>query len=227
MKMTGCEQVPVCAGRTDSGVHALNQVMHWDLPAHLTHSARAWIFGLNAHLRDIRLTWARRVPGHFHARFTALDRTYAYLILNVDCVPVFHAGRVAWERRPLDVDSMQQAANFLLGTHDFSAFQAAGCSAATSYRTLKTIQIEQRGSLIRITLCANAFLQRMVRIITGCLWQVGLGKWQADKIRSILHSKDRKQAAATAAAEGLYFLGPRYPMEFGLPPSPDGHILLA
>lgn len=217
----------VCAGRTDAGVHALGQVVHFSLNRRFDRSAKNWLLGINQHLPPtIRVRWVRRVPADFHARFSALRRTYSYLVWNDVVQPAFWSTRSALEGRLLDTHAMQKAAHMLCGEQDFAAFRAAGCSASTSVRQLHYLRVERRDRMVVFEICANAFLQRMVRIIVGCLMQVGRGQWQAQRLQQVLASKDRSQAAATAVAYGLYFLGPHYPPHFALPTPPSLASLL-
>ena len=212
----------VAAGRTDAGVHALHQVVHFDLPADCNRSAKAWLLGVNRLLKpQIRVHWVRRVLPEFHARFSACSRAYAYLICNRAILPASWHNKVALEANPLDIEAMQQAADLLKGEHDFAAFRSSNCSSKTSVRKVHRLQVVRKESLVCIEIQANAFLQRMVRIITGCLWQVGLNRMSPDTLRDILLSRDRSRAADTAVAQGLYFLGPQYPPRFGVPPAPD------
>jgi tRNA pseudouridine38-40 synthase len=206
----------VCAGRTDAGVHAAGQVIHFDSTAARTE--RAWRLGANTYLpNDVSLVWVREVPEHFHARFGATARSYRYLILNRDSRPGLATGRATWERRPLDADRMHEAAQVLVGEHDFSAFRAIECQAKSPVRCVERLAVTRDGDWVRLDVTANAFLHHMVRNITGLLVAVGSGDSSADRVASVLASRDRKTNAATAPPDGLYLSSVRYPAEFGLP----------
>jgi tRNA pseudouridine38-40 synthase len=205
-----------CAGRTDAGVHALGQVAHFDTGARRTR--RAWVLGANTELpRDVSLSWAMPVPGHFHARYSAEARTYRYLILNRLARSALLAGRACWVHRPLDEERMAQAARQLVGEHDFSAFRAAECQAKSPVRRLEHVGVERDGDWVTIEATANAFLHHMVRNIAGLLMAVGRGDAPAEWAAEVLASRDRTRNAATAPAAGLYFLRVRYPAPFHLP----------
>lgn len=211
----------VCAGRTDAGVHALGQVAHFDTAA--VRSARSWVLGANSELpSDISLTFARAVPDHFHARFSAEARTYRYLILNRGTRSALYARRAAWVHRRLDAAPMQEAALTLVGEHDFSAFRAAECQAKSPIRRLERLAVERRGEWIVIEATANAFLYHMVRNIVGLLMAVGRGDAPPAWARAVLLGRDRTKGAATAPATGLYFAAVRYPAAFALPAGPTG-----
>jgi len=199
-----------CAGRTDTGVHAICQVVHFDTPAE--RSERAWVLGCNSHLpAGASVLWARyAVPG-FHARFSARARTYRYRILNRWTRPGLLAGRVAWERRMLDDARMHFAAQALLGEHDFSSFRAPGCQARHAVRTLYSIRVERVGNEVVIEVTANAFLYHMVRNIVGTLIDVGAGRQPPEWVADVLARRRRAAAGVTATAEGLYFVGVEYP----------------
>ena len=206
----------VCAGRTDSGVHARCQVAHFDTRA--LRSPRAWVLGANTELpADISLRWALPVPQHFHARYSAERRTYRYFVANRPWRSALNKGRAAAVFRPLDIARMREAAQPLIGDHDFSAFRSVFCQARTSRRQLTELSVERHGELITIEVTANSFLHHMVRNLVGLLIDAGLGKLDADQARAILESKDRKLASATAPAHGLYFWRSHYPAAFGLP----------
>ena len=205
-----------CAGRTDSGVHALCQVVHFDTQAQ--RSERGWILGVNSRLpSSVALRWAKTVPDKFHARFSAEARRYRYVILNRAMRPAFDARFVTWERMPLDADAMRDAAQALLGENDFSAFRSAQCQANTAMRNMQTIGIKRHGDRIEIQIQANAFLHHMVRNIVGSLLPVGRGERPIEWMAELLAGKDRNRAGPTAAASGLTFLKPLYPHGFNLP----------
>ena len=205
-----------CAGRTDSGVHARCQVVHFDTTA--VRSPRAWILGSNSRLPDsVCVRFAQTVPDDFHARFSATSRRYRYRILNRAIRPALEARYVTWERQPLDVDAMQAAANSLLGEHDFSAFRAISCQANSARRTVHEVTLTRHGDAIEMAIEANAFLHHMVRNIVGSLLPVGLGERPAAWVGQLLAGRDRTVAGPTAPPTGLTFEGPRYPGRFGLP----------
>lgn len=228
--LTRVADVPVQvvgAGRTDAGVHARGQVAHFDVDVQRTE--RSWVLGANSHLpAGIALRWAREVPGHFHARYTAQSRTYRYCILNRASRPALAAGRVAFVHRPLLLAPMQQAAQMLLGDHDFSAFRSAECQAASPVRSLQLLRIARIGQFVVLEVRANAFLHHMVRNIAGLLIAVGQGDRPPESAAAVLASRDRRLNAATAPAAGLYMWAVQYPPVFELPddsdmmPSPAG-----
>jgi len=206
----------VCAGRTDTGVHGLNQVVHLDSP--VARDEFSWIRGTNRHLpQDIAVQWAKEVPDTFHARNSARSRRYRYLLLEAPVRPALEAGQVGWVFRPLDGQALRDAAQRLVGEHDFSAFRAAGCQAASPVKTLYAISIERRGAYWRFDFHGNAFLHHMIRNIMGCLLCVGSGRQPPDWIERVLASRKREAAAPTFMADGLYFLGPQYDAELQLP----------
>ena len=214
----------LCAGRTDSGVHGLMQVIHFDTP--LDRPASSWVRGTNAFLpRDIAVEWAQVVPSEFHCRASALSRRYAYILVESAVRPSVDAGRVGWFYRPLDMVAMQQAAKYLLGEHDFTSFRASACQALSPVKTLQRIEISRRGAYWRFEFEANAFLHHMIRNIMGCLLLVGQGKQAPEWMKDVLAALDRDAAAPTFSPDGLYFLGPRYAPHWGLPdrtPAFDG-----
>jgi tRNA pseudouridine38-40 synthase len=209
-----------CAGRTDAGVHALAQVVHFDVD--VERSLSAWMRGGNALLPDaIAVNWARAVSADFHARFSATGRRYVYWLLNRAQRPGLLRGRVGWFYRRLDELAMQQAAQHLIGSHDFSAFRAAECQAKTPVKTMRQLEIRRRGDLIRFEFAADAFLQHMVRNIVGALVHVGSGRQPAGWIGEVLESRDRNRAAPTFAASGLYLAAVEYDASWALPSRPD------
>jgi len=212
-----------CAGRTDSGVHAQGQVIHFDAVAQ--RSERSWLLGGNTHLPDdIALRWVRIVPETFHARFSAAERRYRYVILNRPNRSALLAGRVALVRQPLDVAVMHRALAPLLGEHDFSSFRAQGCQARHPNRCVLHAAASREGDLIYIDIHANAFLHHMVRNIVGSVLEVGRGARPETWLAELLALRDRRQAGVTAPAAGLYLVDVIYPGDFGLPvgPSPIG-----
>lgn len=205
-----------CAGRTDTGVHALSQVVHFDTS--VQRPMRAWSFGANSHLdKRVAVHWAKRMPDDFHARFSALDRSYRYTIVNRATRPGYQAGTLGWERMPLDVTAMHVAAQRILGEHDFSTFRSAECQANHARRQLKRLDVSREHDRVLIDVCANGFLHNMVRILTGCLLAIGRGERSTHWMAELLEVKDRTQAGATAPANGLCFLQPTYPEPFGVP----------
>ena len=206
----------ICAGRTDAGVHATGQVVHFDTDA--ARAPFAWMMGSNSRLpRSVAVTWAQEVDADFHARFSARARRYRYRLLNRRVRPALEARFVAWERAPLDADAMHAAAQGLLGEHDFSAFRTSQCQAPNPVRDLQELRVERHGDEIHVEVQANAFLHHMVRNLVGTLLMVGRGEQDVAWPARILAGRDRTQAGPTAPAEGLTFLGPRYPSQWRLP----------
>lgn len=207
----------VCAGRTDAGVHASGQVVHFDTCAE--RGTRSWLLGVNANLpADINVTWASLVAGEFHARFSARSRTYRYLILNRLVRSALFRHRAWWVHEPLDEKAMQAGGDLLLGEHDFSAFRAAGCQAATAIREITRLSVERRAHWVMVTVTANAFLQHMVRNITGTLVAIGRGERDPGWAKSVLESTDRTAGGVAAPPHGLTFLDVSYPDQYGVPP---------
>lgn len=205
----------VCAGRTDSGVHACEQVAHFETDVSRTN--RSWLLGANCRLpRDIRILWIDRVPDVFHARFSAIARSYRYIILNTPVASALFQNKVCWEHRQLDDIIMHTAAQSLLGEHDFSAFRAAGCQAKSPVRQIEYLDVSRHGNLIYLDIKANAFLHHMVRNIAGSLMAIGKHEYSVDWLQAVLQGGDRRQAAMTASASGLYFVQAFYPREFNL-----------
>ena len=204
------------AGRTDRGVHARAQVAHFETSA--SRPLTAWVRGVNAFLPEsVAVLWAYPVPSEFHARYSALARTYRYRLINRPVRPALSARYAGWYHAPLDVQSMREAARALLGEHDFSAFRAAECEAKTPVRTVHAIAIERAGDEIQIVISANAFLHHMVRNIVGTLVYVGNGRYAPAWLGDVLASRDRAQAAPTFAAEGLYLERVDYDAQWALP----------
>ncbi|MGH8687692.1 MAG: tRNA pseudouridine(38-40) synthase TruA [Burkholderiales bacterium] len=205
-----------CAGRTDRGVHARRQVVHFD-----TGVARpdgAWVRGANALLPEsVAVQWAMPVPPDFHARYSALARTYRYVLVNRSVRPALAARHAGWCHAPLDLAAMREAARHLTGEHDFSAFRSAECQAKTPVRTVHSLDIERDGERIEFVLRANAFLHHMVRNIVGTLVYVGRGRHSPGWAGELLASRDRALAAPTFAAEGLYLERVEYAARWGLP----------
>jgi tRNA pseudouridine38-40 synthase len=210
----------VCAGRTDAGVHAFGQVVHFDSDA--ARNERAWRLGANTYLpNDVSVAWVREVAPHFHARFSATARSYVYRILNRDSRPGLAHGRATWERRPLEAARMHQAAQVLVGEHDFSAFRAIECQAKSPVRKVEEVAVRRAEQWVTLTITANAFLHHMVRNVAGLLISVGHGESPEERVAAVLAGRDRKANAATAPPDGLYLAAVRYPQEFGLPSATD------
>ncbi|WP_126444696.1 tRNA pseudouridine(38-40) synthase TruA [Sulfuricystis multivorans] len=206
----------VCAGRTDAGVHATAQLVHFDVA--VSRPLTAWVRGANAHLpREVAVRWAVPVGADFHARFAARARSYRYLLLNRPERPGLLAGRVGWCHRPLDLPAMRAASACLIGEHDFSSFRAAGCQAKSPVKTLYRFDIERQGDLIVFDCCANAFLHHMVRNLVGALVHVGVGRMSPDDFVRLLEARDRRLGAPTYAPDGLYLTGVEYDEAWGLP----------
>jgi tRNA pseudouridine38-40 synthase len=204
------------AGRTDRGVHAREQVIHFDTEA--ARPENAWVRGVNALLPDsVAVLWSREVDLQFHARYSALARTYRYQLLNRAVRPALAATHVGWFHLPLDVQTMRQAAAHLLGEHDFSAFRSSECQAKTPVRTLHALDIEAHGERIDFVVCANAFLHHMVRNIVGTLIYVGKGKHPPGWVAEVLDSRDRTKAAPTFGPQGLYLEKIQYDARWQLP----------
>ncbi|HEU4621427.1 MAG TPA: tRNA pseudouridine(38-40) synthase TruA [Burkholderiaceae bacterium] len=209
----------VCAGRTDTGVHALGQVVHLDTD--VERPTHAWVRGVNAHLpQSVAVRWAALVPDDFHARFSAERREYFYCIHNAATRSALLAHRAAWCFRPLDAGAMNEAATCLVGEHDFSSFRSAECQAKTPVKTVYSVRVTRVGQMIHLHIAANAFLHHMVRNIVGSLVYVGLGRKPGEWIQQVLDARDRKLAAPTYDAAGLYFVRVHYPRRFVLPESP-------
>lgn len=206
----------MCAGRTDTGVHGINQVVHLDTP--LSREPFSWVRGTNRYLpHDIAVQWSMEVPQAFHARNSAKGRRYAYIVLESPVKPALEHGRVGWSFRPLDGPAMQAAADLLLGEHDFSSFRSSECQSPTPVKTIRKLQVTRHGQYWRFEFEASAFLHHMVRNIMGCLIAVGAGSRPAAWVSEVLAARSRDAAAPTFAADGLYFLTPEYDEGWGLP----------
>ena len=207
------------AGRTDAGVHALNQVIHFDSDA--PRAPHAWLFGGNSQLpRDISLRWVQAATADFHARYAATARRYRYVMWTGRARSALLEGRVAWLIEPLDAERMHRAAQALVGEHDFSAYRDADCQSRTPMRNLHAIEVRRQGDFTVLDVKANAFLHHMVRNIAGVLMAIGQGKQPEDWARTVLESRSRAKGGVTADAAGLCFIGPEYPEAFGLPAAP-------
>lgn len=210
----------ICAGRTDAGVHATQQVVHFDAP--VDRPLTAWVRGVNAHLPDgVAVRWAQPVSDEFHARFSARGRRYRYLLLNRPQRPGLWQGRVGWFHGALDLAAMQLASERLLGEHDFSAFRAAECQAKSPIKTMTRASVRQAGSLFVFDFEASAFLHHMVRNLVGTLVYIGKGTQAPGWVDELLQMKDRKLAAPTFSPDGLYFRGPVYETQWALPDPAD------
>jgi tRNA pseudouridine38-40 synthase len=216
--MAGESVTVVPAGRTDAGVHATSQVVHFDTAAQ--RPATAWVRGVNASLpAAMAVLWAHPVDEAFHARFAAAGRHYSYLLLQRPERPALLAGRVGWYHRPLDAAAMEAACKVILGTHDFSAFRAAQCQAKSPVKTLRVARVATQGPLVRFDFSADAFLHHMIRNLVGALLRVGAGSADAAWLQTVLEGRDRRAGAPTFAPDGLYFTGADYDAGFGLPPT--------
>jgi tRNA pseudouridine38-40 synthase len=206
------------AGRTDTGVHACGQVIHFD-----TDTRRKdfeWLRGANSNLpADVAMLWVGEVEASFHARFAAIGRRYRYVILNRAVRPTFLARRVSWDHRPLDVAAMQLAAQYLIGAHDFTSFRAAQCQAKDPVRELRRLDVARQQEFVIIEVEANGFLHHMVRNIAGVLSSVGAGEQSPAWVHEVLLARDRSAGGVTAAADGLYLMRVQYPPHYRLPPT--------
>lgn len=204
------------AGRTDAGVHALMQVVHFD--TYVTRPDTAWVRGVNAFLPEtIRVVWAKIVEDNFHARFSAVQRRYQYLLLNQPTAPAIQADRASWYHLPLDIEAIRQALVYLHGEHDFSAFRASECQAKSPVKNLQIATVEKHAESLVFEFAANAFLHHQVRNMVGALVYVGNGKYQPEFIKELLLQKDRTLSPPTFSAAGLYLAGVQYNDAWGLP----------
>ena len=211
----------ICAGRTDTGVHATWQVVHFDTA--VERPERAWLLGLNTEMpRSVRAVAHFEMPEDFHARFSAVTRIYRYVFIHGTTPPALLHGLVTWLPYGVDLDRMRAAATYLQGEHDFSAFRASQCQASSPVRTLQSLQIDQCGGYCVVELRANGFLHHMVRNIMGSLFVVGRGSRPPEWVAEVLNGRDRQLAAATASSAGLYLCGVQYPERFQLPREPMG-----
>jgi len=206
----------VCAGRTDAGVHAACQVVHFD--SEVPRDERAWVLGSNTRLPgSVRMLWCQVVDSGFHARYAARARCYRYRIINRNIPPAMQRQFLSWERLPLDAEAMHRAAQSLVGEHDFSAYRTVQCQAKHPIRNLHSINVKRDGEQVVVDVQANAFLHHMVRNIVGTLIPVGRGEQPESWPGSLLSGRDRTVAGPTAPAAGLVFLGPKFPAEWKLP----------
>jgi tRNA pseudouridine38-40 synthase len=215
-----------CAGRTDAGVHASHQIVHFDSP--VSRNEKAWVCGGNMYLpNNISIHWAKPVPADFNARYSATARRYRYVILNTPSRPALLANGVTWQNHPLDEHKMHSAAQALIGELDFTSYRAVACQSPTPMRNVHFIEVSRVGDMVIIDLQANAFLQHMVRNIAGVLMAIGTGTKPVEWCREVLLAKDRRQAAATASPNGLYMVDVIYPSDFALPDSKPGPFFLS
>lgn len=215
-KVANHEVQVVCAGRTDTGVHASGQIIHFDTGAERT--IHSWVFGANANLpKDVSILWAKFVSDDFHARFSAQYRAYRYVIFSRHVRPSFLAHRVTWEYRELDETRMRAAARYLVGEHDFSSYRAVACQAKSPVRTVSRLEVTRNGPLYFIDIQANAFLHHMVRNVAGVLMSIGTGEQEPEWAREVLEARDRTLGGVTASPHGLYLSEVGYPEHFDLP----------
>lgn len=214
-----------CAGRTDAGVHGTGQVVHFETTARRKDAA--WTLGANTHLPpDIAVRWVSPVPDDFHARFSATARRYRYVIYNQRLRPAILGNGITHFYHPLDVEKMQRAGQCLLGENDFTSFRAVQCQSRTPMRNLIHLRVSRHGAYVVVDIKANAFVHHMVRNIVGSLMEIGCGNQAESWMAELLAAKDRKLAAATARAEGLYLVAVDYPDRFALPRPPMGPLFL-
>ncbi len=212
-----------CAGRTDRGVHALAQVVHFDTGVSRRESA--FVAGINRYLpADIRVQWATPVAETFHARFTALSRSYLYVLYNHHAQPAIFRQQVTWFPYALNVDAMAAAAEFLVGEQDFSSFRAADCQSKTVHRCVRQLQVRRTGDFVTVAITANAFLHHMVRNIVGVLLDIGTGKRTPEWAHTVLLAKDRRQAGITAPPQGLYLTVVEYPSAWQFPANTSSNL---
>lgn len=212
-----------CAGRTDTGVHAMSQIVHFDTAA--DRPLKAWLMGTNAELpAEVCVRWVKPVVVDFHARFSALKRRYRYIIYNHPVRSAVLAGKVSWQCLPLCAESMHREAQHLVGSHDFTSYRAAACQSRSPVRDVDYLAVQRQGDLVVLDIEANAFLMHMIRNIAGVLMAVGSGKQQSGWAREVLEARDRTLGGVTAPPHGLYFMGALYPPEYQLPayaPAPE------
>ena len=215
----------VCAGRTDTGVHATSQIIHFDCK--IERTIRAWIHGANSFLpKDVCVKWGREMPDAFHARYSALARRYRYVIYNAPIRPALLRCNVTWQYRPLEHRLMHEAAQSLIGEQDFTSFRSVECQSKTPMRNVHSLHVARNGDYIIIDISANAFLHHMVRNIAGVLIAVGSGRKPVSWVSEVLSAKDRRLGAETAPPYGLYLVGVDYPPEFSVPQTFAGPLFL-
>lgn len=214
-----------CAGRTDAGVHALGQVVHFDTSA--KRHPDAWIFGANAYLpKNVTVRWAKAIDYGFHARFSAIARRYRYIIYNNPIRPAILSGRVTWHYYPLDIARMQVAAQYFLGEQDFSSFRSSECSSQSVMRNIIEFLVRREKDFVIIEIEANAFLHHMVRNVAGVLMRIGAGWEEPEWAYAVLQAKDRRKAAETAPAHGLYLLRVCYPKPYDFPCPEENNLMI-
>ena len=212
-----------CSGRTDAGVHAFMQVVHFDTESR--RSTREWVRGINSYLpHDIKVLWSKELDETFHARYSATHRSYLYRILNNQTPSALWSKRSLFVPQKLDIRAMRAASKYLIGEHDFSSFRGSGCQSNSPVRTIEDIKITKKNNFITFELRANAFLLHMVRIVIGTLLMVGKREIKPVEMKNILNEKDRRIAGKTVSSSGLYFLGPKYPAKYHLPDFKDNLI---
>ena len=212
-----------CSGRTDAGVHAFMQVVHFDTESR--RSTREWVRGINSYLpHDIKVLWSKELDETFHARYSATHRSYLYRILNNQTPSALWSKRSLFVPQKLDIRAMRAASKYLIGEHDFSSFRGSGCQSNSPVRSIEDIKISKKNNFITFELRANAFLLHMVRIIIGTLLMVGKREIKPAEMKNILNEKDRRIAGKTVSSSGLYFLGPKYPAKYHLPDFKDNLI---
>lgn len=215
----------ICAGRTDTGVHALEQVVHFDTNA--SRKLHAWVLGTNTHLpSDVSILWAVEVDDDFHARFSATARSYRYVILSRQSRSAISYKKVSWVHYSLDEQRMSEAASYFIGRHDFTSFRAVACQSKTPVRTVEKLQISRDGEYIVMDITANAFLHHMVRNIAGVLLEIGRGDKEPEWVQDLLQACDRTVSGVTASAGGLYLMSVDYPKQFNLPACSVTHSVL-
>lgn len=215
----------VCAGRTDTGVHATGQIVHFD--TNKERSMRGWIHGANSHLpKNVAVKWGQIMPDDFHARYTALSRRYRYIIYNTPIRPALMQSQVTWQYRRLDHKLMHEAGQYLLGEKDFTSFRSVECQSKSPKRNIFNLSVSSKGDFIIIDITANAFLHHMVRNIAGVLMAIGSGRRPVSWIETVLKAKDRRLGAETAPAYGLYLVEVKYPEKYNVP-SFDSKVLFS
>ena len=215
----------VCAGRTDTGVHATSQIVHFD--TRVDRPEKAWMLGARANMsRDITIRWAREVSPQFHARFSAQARTYRYVICNSRVRPALMSDQMTWSRFHLDIERMRKGAKSLVGRHDFTSFRAAQCQANHPVREILRLDLVEKANMIVMEIQATAFLHHMVRNIVGVLMAVGNGEEEPEWVAEVLAARNRCVAGVTAPSNGLYLVAVGYPEKFGLPDTPPGPCFL-
>ncbi|NIB41332.1 tRNA pseudouridine(38-40) synthase TruA [Pseudomaricurvus alkylphenolicus] len=216
----------VCAGRTDTGVHGTNQIVHFDTLS--CRPSKAWTMGVNALIPDtVSVKWAKEVSPRFHARFSARNRTYRYVIYNGPSRPALGFEQLTWVRHSLDLEAMRQGAAVLIGRHDFSSFRASQCQARSPVREIHYLHIARRGELVVVEIQANAFLHHMVRNIMGVLLAVGKGEQPSEWVSEVLEHRDRRKGGVTAKPNGLHLVAVDYPVSFQLPSASPGPVFFA